>query len=189
MPKQRPNDEKLRELILLIATLSEGDKPFGKTKLNKVAFFSDFIAYLMFGKSITGHEYQRLPEGPAPRQLLRVIPALRRPAEPDSDLAVRVDDYYGKALERPFALRIPNTKKFDAEEVKLVEDLVQEYWGKNARQMSDMSHRFIGWALARNGETIPYAVALVGCRKPTEEERKIGLSLEGAAFACLGTAT
>ena len=81
MKRQKEDDAKLRELVLLIATLSEGDEPFGKIKLNKVAFFSDFLAYLIFGRSITGHQYMRLPEGPAPRKLLLVIPAFRKPAE------------------------------------------------------------------------------------------------------------
>lgn len=188
MPKQKPNDEKLRELVLLIATLSEGDEPFGKVKLNKLAFYSDFVSYLMFRKSITGHEYQRLPAGPAPRALLRVMPAFRKPAEADANIAIRVDDYFGRSLERPFALRVPNTQKFAPEEVKLVEHLVKKAWGKNAREMSDLSHRFIGWALAKDGETIPYVCALVGGREPTDEERKIGVALESAAIACVGGA-
>lgn len=187
--RQKENDEKLRELVLLIATLSEGDAPFGKTKLNKVAFFSDFIAYLMFGKSITGHEYMRLPEGPAPRKLLLVMPAFRKPSEPDPDIAVRAHDYYGRSVERPLALRAPNTKKFSPEEVQLVETLVKQYWGKNAREMSDKSHKFIGWALTDDRGTIPYVSALVGWRKPTDEECKIGLALDGPAAACLGGAT
>jgi hypothetical protein len=66
--------------------------------------------------------------------------------------------------------------------------LVKKAWGKNAREMSDMSHRFIGWALAKDGETIPYTCALVGFREPTEEERRIGLGLESAAVACIGVA-
>ncbi len=185
MAKQRPNDEKLRELVLLIATLSEGDEPFGKTKLNKLAFYADFLAYLNFGKSITGHEYFHLPEGPAPRKLLALMPAFRKPAEQDPDMAVRVRDYHGWKLERPLALRAPNTKKFLPEEIKLVEDLVKRHRGKSAREMSEKSHQFIGWILTRNGETIPYTSALVGLREPTEEERKIGLALEGNAVACL----
>ena len=86
------------------------------------------------------------------------------------------------------ALRVPNTKKFAPEEVKLVEDLVKEYWGKSAREMSSMSHRFAGWALAEDRETIPYVTAMVGWRKPADEECKIGLALEDMAAGCLGAA-
>lgn len=188
MPKQKSSDVKLRELVILVSTLSEGDEPFGKIKLNKVVFFCDFLSYLIFGKSITGHEYQRLPLGPAPRALLRVIPAFRKPPESDPDIVVRIHDYFGRSLERPLALRLPNTKKFAPEELRLVENLVKEHWGKNAREMSDVSHRFIGWQLAKDGETIPYVTALVGSRQPTDEERKMGLMLEDDAVACLEAA-
>ncbi len=54
-----PDDIKLRELVLYLATLSEGDATFGKVKLNKLLFYADFNAYLKFGKPITGHEYQK----------------------------------------------------------------------------------------------------------------------------------
>ena len=57
--KYKPDDNKLRELVLYIAVLSEGDPAFGKVKLNKLLFFADFTAYLSFGKPITGHEYQK----------------------------------------------------------------------------------------------------------------------------------
>jgi hypothetical protein len=40
--QQRPDDEKLRELILYVSTLSENDPNFGAAKLNKLLFYTDF---------------------------------------------------------------------------------------------------------------------------------------------------
>jgi len=54
---QAERDKRLRELILLIATRSEGDEPFGAVKLNKLLFYADFFAYVKFGESITGQEW------------------------------------------------------------------------------------------------------------------------------------
>jgi hypothetical protein len=42
---QHPDDEKLRELILYVSTLSKDDDNFGATKLNKLLFYADFLAY------------------------------------------------------------------------------------------------------------------------------------------------
>ncbi len=51
------NDEaKLVELILYIADKCENDPHFGKTKLNKILFFSDMLYYGFFGNAITGVE-------------------------------------------------------------------------------------------------------------------------------------
>ena len=71
------NVEKLRELVLYIAEQSECDSAFGMTKLNKLLFFSDFQAYLSTGNAITGEEYQKLPNGPAPRKILPVMQSMQ----------------------------------------------------------------------------------------------------------------
>jgi len=179
--KSLESDAKLRELVVLITTLSEGDKPFGKVKLNKLLFYSDFIAYRRFGKSITGHEYQRLAQGPAPRRLVAVIPSLATNPKADRDIIVRKNDYFGRDVHRPLALRKPNTSLFTFDELSLVTSLVQQWLGKSAREISDASHKFKGWRLAKNQETIPYSVALVGNRPPSEEERRRGSAHEKLA--------
>jgi hypothetical protein len=164
---------KLRELVLLIAIRSEGDRPFGAVKLNKLLFYADFLAYFKFGASITGEEYQALPQGPAPRRLKPVL----RDMEDRLDIAIRENDYYGKHQHRVLAKRSPNTKLFTYEEIELVEDTINTFWGRNAREISDTSHKFAGWRLASIGETIPYPVALIGEREPTQAEYKYGLTL------------
>src|SRR5262249_7882245 len=135
--KMHANDAKLRELVVLIATLSEGDKPFGKVKLNKLLFFADFTAYRYFGKSITGHEYQKLPQGPTPRNLLKVIPSLGGQGRGDRDIIVRRQDYFGKDVHRPLALRSPQTSAFTFDELSLVTNLVKKWHGKTAKEISD----------------------------------------------------
>lgn len=62
----------LKELIVYIANKLALHPKFGATKLNKILFYSDFIAYAKLGKSITGEKYQKLPLGPAPKYLLPV---------------------------------------------------------------------------------------------------------------------
>ena len=72
----RPNDEKLRELILLIAEWCQSDPKFGAIKLNKLLFHADFSAFLTHGEPITGQEYFKLPQEPAPRRLKPVTEAM-----------------------------------------------------------------------------------------------------------------
>ena len=180
-----PDDNKLRELVLYIAVLSEGDPAFGKVKLNKLLFFADFTAYLRFGKPITGHEYQKLKDGPAPRQLLPVVPALKTPPGNDPDVAIRENIFCGWKQYRPLALRLPNMDIFDYRESELAKDLVENFKGKNATEMSDQSHLFIGWQLAEIFETIPYETALVSFREPNDTEIVAGLELQELAQSML----
>src|SRR5262245_17319205 len=93
---QAERDARLREIILLIAMRSEGDEPFGAVKLNKLLFYADFLSYVKFGESITGQEYQALPQGPAPRRMLPVLQRMQK----NGVLAIRENDYYGKNQQR-----------------------------------------------------------------------------------------
>ena len=174
---QVPNDAKLRELILYVSRKLEGDETFRAVKLNKVLFYADFMAYLRTGCSITGQEYQALPQGPAPRRLIPIRTELE-----NSDRAIiKIVKYYGKDQQKCITLDDPDLSIFTAEEISLVDKVIEGLWDANATMISNLSHHFIGWQLADEGETIPYSVALVGNRDLTIGERKRGHKLEELA--------
>jgi hypothetical protein len=160
---------------------SEGDPGFGKVKLNKLLFFSDFLSFLFHGKAITSQEYQALQQGPAPRAMLPIM----REMENSGEIAVREMEYHGFKQQRVFCLRPPEVEGFDPREIALVDEMITKHWGKNGADVSEKSHRFIGWALAKIGETIPYEVVMVGNRALTEKERNRGIELEADAEAAL----
>lgn len=163
-----PDDNKLRELVLYICHRSQGDLKFGATKLNKLLFYADFLAYRQLGHAITCHPYKRLKNGPAPRAMVSTIRALKR----CGDVAIAEHNYYGRRQIRAVALRDADLARFDADEIALVDSIIHECWDKNATEMSIMSHRFLGWRLAEQGETIPYEVALVTFESPSNADRQ-----------------
>ena len=173
-PNRAPDDQKLQELILFIALRSSNDERFGSIKLNKLLFFSDFLAYAKLGRSITGHGYQRLPNGPAPKKML---PVLRQMSENNS-LCMAERDYYGRSQKIPIALREPHLDSFSAEEIAIVTDVIEGLKRKNAKGISSLSHKFPGWKLAREGEIIPYEVALAIFAKPRQQDIKNTLSMK-----------
>jgi len=173
--------KKLQELILYISMKSEGDEGFGKVKLNKLLFFSDFLAFLYHGSAITGQDYQALQQGPAPKAMLPVLNAMQKRGE----VAVRENEYHGLKQQRVFSLRPPDTSVFDAKQIALVDEVITKHWGQNGADVSEKSHKFIGWALAKRGETIPYSVVMVGKRDLTISERERGVELEPIARRCL----
>lgn len=173
---QRADDQKLAELIIYIAQRSEGDDKFGATKLNKILFFSDFSHYAQHGQSITGQEYQALPQGPCPR---RLMPIQRRLARQNA-IAVLERTYYGHRQNRTFALRDPDLSLFTASEIALVDRIIHRHWQKSATEISDHSHQFAGYRAAREGETIPYNVVFIEQREPTQDEIEYGLEIEAS---------
>jgi uncharacterized phage-associated protein len=174
---QHPDDEKLRELILYLSCLSEKDQYFGATKLNKLLFYADFLAYQRFGNAITGQEYQALPQGPAPRRLKPVMNRMKA----GGDIKIHANAKYRFRQLRPVAVRTADLTKFTNQERELIREVVERFWSYNASQISDESHLFLGWQLGVQGETIPYSVVLIGTRKPTEAERRKGRSLQKLA--------
>jgi len=180
--KIRPDDNKFRELILLVARKSEGDPRFGALKLNKLLFYMDFLAYMELGKPITGQEYFALRQGPAPRHMVPIREQMKR----EGDIAIRVKEtLYSGTQDRTFALREPDLSRFTPQEIDLVHSLINRCWNHSGTELSDFTHRFAGWQLAKEKETIPYTFALLDYRAPADDEVKRGLDLEGPAAACL----
>jgi len=66
------DEKKLAELILYISEKCANDPTFGAVKLNKILCFSDFLFYAYNDRGITNVEYQKLPNGPAPRRLIPI---------------------------------------------------------------------------------------------------------------------
>jgi hypothetical protein len=148
-------ESKLAELIVYIAAKCQLHARFGATKLNKILFYADFLSYQERGKAITGAEYQKLPHGPAPVRLKPVEEALI------SSMAVVKQEtslFAGsKYIEkRLIALRQPNLSMFDGEEIALVDSVIDQMKDLTGKDVSDISHGFLGWQLARPNERIPY---------------------------------
>ncbi len=138
---------KLRELILFIAGRC-AEEEIGDIRLNKVLFFSDAFALQQLGKPITGARYQKLPLGPAARPLVPLRDEMVR----DKEVAVEM---VGKRRVTR-ALREPNMSLFSADEVELVERVIELFRAYSANGLSDASHVLSpGWNLVELKEDIP----------------------------------
>ena len=160
------SDRRLQELILYVAERSEGDRRFGKTKLNKILFYVDFVAHRDLGQSITGQEYRKLPFGPVASG---VEPALTR-LEEAGDLVIRPERHSGYPQQRPLAVRRADPNVFSGAEIALIDEIIAELWDHSARDVSDLSHDFIGWKAAESGAVIPYDTVCVNIEGPTDED-------------------
>jgi Protein of unknown function (DUF4065) len=172
-----PKDKKLRELAMYISEKSVGDDSCGATKLNKLLFYADFLAYLNFGEAITGQDYFKLRNGPAPRRWLPI----RRQMLEAGDIQLKQAEFHGFPQDKVIPLRKPNLDGFKAKEIALIDKIIDTHRGKTASDISDESHDFVGWQLAQEKETIPYSVARLSRRPLSDKELKHGKSLEKRA--------
>jgi hypothetical protein len=175
MPKDMiPSDTKLKELILYVAKRSFDDPFYGAVKLNKILFFSDFLAFKKLGKAITGHPYRKLDFGPAPVRLQEIRDELIR----DGDAARQMTEIAGFRQDRLVHLRDPDLSQFNGDEIAIVDEMIDFLRNKTATEVSEFSHRFIGWQIARVGEVIPYETVYIVNREPTEAEKAYALTLK-----------
>lgn len=151
------DERKLSEMVLHVADRLRGDRTGGATKLNKVLFFAEFTHLRRHHAVISGCEFQKLPHGPAPRQLL---PVRRRLIE-EGAVQVVVEDFLGRPQHRLVPLRPADTSVLSAEELRSIDDVLEQLAGMTGTQVSDLSHEEPGWQLTRAGETIPYATAFL----------------------------
>jgi len=178
------DERKFTELVLYVAHRLRGDRAGGATKLNKVLFFAEFTHLRRHRAVITGCEFQKLPHGPAPRQLLPVRKRLLASGEAE----IQEEDFLGRPQHRLVPLRQADLSVFDPEERRTIDDVLDQLAGLTARQVSDLSHEEPGWELTEHGETIPPAAAFLDAeqvstptsrRQSLETAERYGIAIPG----------
>lgn len=151
------DERKFTEMVLLVAQRLRSDRAGGATKLNKVLFFAEFTHLRRHHSVISGCEFQKLPHGPAPRQMLPVRGQLIE----EGSAQLVAEDFLGRPQHRLVPLRPADATVFTAEELRTIDDVLDQLSGMTGTQVSELSHQEPGWRLTEIGETIPYATAFL----------------------------
>ena len=161
------NERKFKELILYIADRCEYDPDFGAIKLNKILYYSDMISYAKYGQPITNAEYIALERGPVPKKLKPV----RDEMEAHEEIIVRKKDRFGMTQVRVVPRRSPDLSLFSAEEISLVDRILEVLAGVTATSLSEFTHLERGWQAASYRETIPYETVFLSTDGATESDK------------------
>lgn len=149
---------KLKQLAHYVCWKCEDPSKLGATKLNKVLWLSDVLAFKVNGLSITNSEYVKRQFGPVPKQILVV----RQELVAEKKIHERHDDIGGMTGVHFTALQRPDTSLFSLKELEIVNSVLDEICEKHtATSISEFSHDAV-WAAARMGESIPMFAWLAG---------------------------
>jgi hypothetical protein len=159
--------ERLRQLILYVSARC-GDTPrFGSTKLNKILWKADFDAFAARGEPVTGRRYQRLPLGPAPKEMK----PLHREMVERNQIRVEKVDFGDNIIEdRTIPLAPYDLSLFTQEDIAFVNSAIDYYWEKTGRETSDDSHG-VAWKTHNNGDTLGYELSYLSDTPLTEAQR------------------
>ncbi len=171
------SERRLKDLMLYVSEKLADDPTFGETKLNKALFFSDFEAYRLLGKPITGAEYQKNKYGPTARLYTIMRDELLRTHQIKSERKLIVD--HVQDVLSPRDVRA-NMDQFSPEEIAIVDRVIEEMRQYNNTEISDKSHeQSAGWRAKKQGETIHYETALIDPEPADAEALAFLRKLEG----------
>ena len=174
MPQEfKPDQEKMRQLILYISQNCADQSNYGKTKLYKTLFFADSLSFLYTGKPITGWKYVRLQYGPFPNNIEAELHSM---IESRLLQIQMVEGSYLHTLHKPVNLQKPNLDVFSPKEVHIINLVMQELEGLSGSYLSEYTHRG-AWKFANQGEEIPYESFYLDTSPLTEAEITRGMEV------------
>jgi uncharacterized phage-associated protein len=149
------SEEKLQQVILYFLEHTN-NVHLGRTKLMKLLYFVDFDHYEAHGESITGAVYRKLPHGPYPDKVEKVIAKMEK-----GGLVREVKaDHKGYTQRRLITLTGKfDPAKFSGSELQTLERVAADWADASASQIEAATHREAPWAGTQDGQAIDYEMA------------------------------
>jgi len=137
--------DKLKNILLYF--IERGDGVFF-TKMNKLLFYTDFLAYRLTGKGMTGLCYKAITYGPVPLNWDRVYSFYN---EIDQEI-VQFSD--GRAGTRLVSNLSPDKTYFSDSEIELLDYVFQRFKKETPTQISEISHHEDAWRKYLNSDKL-----------------------------------
>jgi hypothetical protein len=147
--------DRLRQLILYVSERCQSARFFGLIKLNKIIWRADFQSFASRGIPVTGRPYQRLPLGPAAKEMLPIHSDMLRSGRIELSMRDYGDD---KVERRTIPKDKPDLHYFSQQDMEFVDGAIKHYWDKTGTETSDESHG-VAWASRNDKEPMPYESA------------------------------
>jgi uncharacterized phage-associated protein len=134
---------------------SEQPELLGSTKLNKVLWYTDLLAFVNHGTTITEEKYLKRQFGPVPANILSSIETLVT----EDKIEVTEANFHSYVQKRYVSKSEAETEFMSKEQHELVDDVIELICNNHtASSISELSHNDI-WEMANDGEEIPMFTA------------------------------
>ncbi len=160
------NPEKFESVLLYILKRCGSYPQVGKTVIYKLLYFSDFNYYELYEKFMTGESYRKIKRGPAPCNFKDIVNKMIK----EKKLQKIETEYHNKKQVKYIPLKDPDLSVLNAQEIKIINDVISEFSPMNASQISAYSHGDMPWKATEDKEIIDYE--LVFYRSPIYSVRE-----------------
>jgi len=161
--------------VLYVAQKCASAEYFGVVKLNKILWRADFEAFAKRGVPVTGRQYQRLPLGPAPVEIVPVLHSLLS----SGLLEIQRRQVIDYEEQRSIALASPVLKYFSLDDIAYLDAAIEHLWDWTGRVTSVESHG-VAWNTHFDGDPLPYESAHLSDEPLTSDQAERFLALAAA---------
>lgn len=142
---------KFKEVLLYILS-RVGSKPnVGESVLYKLLYFIDFNYYERYEEQLIGATYIKNHYGPTPKEFIKIVEDME-----GKDIAKVQDTYFKYPQTKYLPLRAPDLTKLNAQEQKMIDDVLNALSDMNAAEISEYSHNDVPWQTADKEAVIDY---------------------------------
>lgn len=161
------NREKFKSLVHYVCSKCADPSRLGATKLNKILWYAESLAFLNFGEPMTGARFVKRQFGPAPAAILPILDELVS----EDALLVRDVSFYGFPKKEFISLKPPVLgDSFTADQISIIDAVIEAICNEHtAKSIVSLSHDDI-WEMASIGEDLPLYTSLAEQGEVTEED-------------------
>ena len=158
IPRAIPREqvEKFRNVLLYLLDKIGAKPNVGETVLYKLLYFIDFDYYEKYGQALIGAKYIKNHYGPTPVSFKKIIEQMQA----DKQLDVVSGNYFKYKQRKYMPMVGPNLSGLSAQELQHIDEVIQRLGDKQAKELSDYSHRDTPWLVTGLGEPIDYQLAM-----------------------------
>jgi len=146
------NLQKFKEVLLYILN-KVGSKPnIGETVIYKLLYFIDFDFYEKYEEQLIGATYMKNQYGPTPIEFAKIVEQMIM----NGTMEKVKSDYFNYPQTKYLPRNRPDLTKFKANEIEVIDDVLNRLSDMNANQVSAYSHGDVPWLTTGDGEVIEY---------------------------------
>lgn len=146
------NLNKFKQVLLYILQKVGGKPNVGMTVLYKLLYFIDFDYYEKYETQLMGLTYIKNHHGPTPKEFIKVVEQMKKAGE----LEEVQSKYFTYDQKKYLPHIIPDLHSLSAQEITLIDDVLNRLADKSATELSNYSHGDIPWKTHEDGEKIDY---------------------------------
>lgn len=146
------NLQKFKEVLLYILNKVGAKENIGETVIYKILYFIDFDFYEKYEEQLIGATYIKNIFGPTPVEFAKIVGKMLK----DKDIEKVKSEYFNFPQTKYLPHRKPDLAKLKANEIEVIDDVLNKLSEMNANQISAYSHNDVPWMATGDGEVIDY---------------------------------